>query len=70
MKAKLKCIRAYTDIQLNQDLPVGFEWVVDRKRAEELLNNPNNLVELVEWVEEQPKKEDKKLPTKKVTKRK
>lgn len=79
MKAKLKCIRSYWDIYESDkrvkdgkdgNLPVGYEWVVDRKRAEELLNNPNNLVELVDWIEEQPKKEDKKLPTKKVTKRK
>ena len=70
MKAKLRCIRSYTDVQLGKDLPIGYEWVVDRKRAEELLANPNNLVELVEWVEEQLIKEDKKLSTKKATKRK
>ena len=69
MKAKLRCIRSYTDIQLGKELPLGYEWVVDRKRAEELLNNPNNLVELVEWVEEQPKKEKAVKPTKKAIKR-
>lgn len=52
MKAKLRCIRAYTDIQLNKELPVGYEFVVDRKRADELLANPNNIVELIEYVEE------------------
>lgn len=52
MKAKLRCIRAYTDIQLNKELPVGYEFIVDRKRADELLANPNNIVELVEYVEE------------------
>lgn len=52
MKVKLRCIRSYTDIQLEKELPVGYEFVVDRKRADELLANPNNIVELVEYVEE------------------
>lgn len=69
MKAKLRCIKSYTDIQLNEDLPIGYEWVVDRKRAEELLNNPNKLVELVEWVEDKPKVEKAVKPKKKVEKR-
>lgn len=69
MKAKLRCIRSYTDVELGKELPLGYEWVVDRKRADELLANPNHLVELVEWVEEEPKKEKAVKPTKKVTKR-
>ena len=52
MKVKLRCIRSYTDIQLEKELPVGYEFVVDRKRADELLANPNNIVELIEYVEE------------------
>ena len=71
MKVKLRCIRSYTDIiespKLGHDLEIGYEWVVDKDRADELLRNPNNLVELVEYIEE--KKEDKKKPTKRVIKR-
>lgn len=69
MKAKLKVITGYTDIQLNESLPVGHEFIVDRKRAEELLSNPNHLVEFVEYVEEEPKKEKAVKPKKKVEKR-
>ena len=69
MKAKLRCIKSYTDVQLEKDLPIGYEWVVDRKRAEELLSNPNHLVEFVEYVEEEPKKEKAVKPKKKVEKR-
>ena len=69
MKAKLRVIRSYTDVKLNQDLPIGHEFTVDRKRAEELLSNPNHLVELVEYVEEQPKVEKAVKPKKKVEKR-
>ena len=66
MKVKLRCIRSYTDVELGKDLPIGYEWVVDKKRADELLANPNKLVELVEYIEV---KEDKKKPTKRAIKR-
>ena len=71
MKVKLRCIRSYFDViespKLGHDLELGHEWVVDKDRADELLKNPNNLVEVVEYIEE--KKEDKKKPTKRAIKR-
>ena len=70
MKAKLKCTKGYFDMQLNKDITLGEEIVVDRKRAEELLANVNNIVELVEYVEEPKKVEKAVKPTKKVVKRK
>lgn len=68
MRVKLRCIRSYTDVQLGQDLDVGYEWTTTQKRADELLNNPNNLVEVVEYIEE-PKVEKATKPKRKVTKR-
>ena len=68
MKVKLRCIRSYTDVQLGQDLEVGYEWTTTPKRADELLNNPNGLVEVVEYIEE-PKVEKATKPKRKVTKR-
>jgi glycosyltransferase involved in cell wall biosynthesis len=70
MKVKLKCIKGYTDLQLNKDMTLGEEFIVDRERAEELLKNPHNIVELVEYVEEPKKVEKAVKPTKKVVKRK
>lgn len=66
MKVKLKVVRSYFDVMFNKELPLNEIIEVDKKRADELLNNPNNLVEFVEYVEE--KKENKKIPTKKVKK--
>ena len=68
MKVRLRCIRSYTDVQLGQDLPIGFEWTTTQNRADELLNNPNGLVEVVEYIEE-PKVEKATKPKRKVTKR-
>ena len=68
MKVRLRAIRNYTDLQLGQDLPIGYEWTTTSKRADELLNNPNNLVEVVEYIEE-PKVEKATKPKRKVTKR-
>lgn len=68
MKVKLRVIRNYFDVQLEKDLPIGYEWEVTNKRADELLDNPNNLVEVVEYIEE-PKVEKATKPKRKVTKR-
>ena len=68
MKVKLRVIRNYFDVQLEKDLPIGYEWTTTSKRADELLNNPNNLVEVVEYIEE-PKVEKATKPKRKVTKR-
>ena len=67
MKVKLKVVRSYFDVLFNKDLSLNEIIEVDKKRADELLNNPNNLVEFVEYVETE-KKENKKIPTKKVKK--
>ena len=69
MKVKLRAIRSYTDVELGKDVEIGYEWVVSQKRADELLNNPNNLVEVVEYIEEEPKIEKAVKPKRKVTKR-
>ena len=68
MKVKLRVLRNYFDVQLEKDLPIGYEWEVTSKRADELLDNPNNLVEVVEYIEE-PKVEKATKPKRKVTKR-
>ena len=68
MKVRLRCIRSYTDVQRKEDIPVGFEWNVTKERADELLNNPNELVEVVEYIEE-PVVEKAVKPKRKVTKR-
>ena len=49
---------------------VALKLIVDRERAEELLKNSHNIVELVEYVEEPKKVEKAVKPTKKVVKRK
>lgn len=73
MKVKLKVVRSYWDVllspELGKNLELNYEFIVDRKRADELLNNPNGLVEFVEYIEE-PKPEKAVKPVKKVTKRK
>ena len=70
MKTKLRCIRDYFDIKLQRQILKDEELIVDRKRAEELLNNPYNIVEFVEYIEEpKPKPEKAVKPKKKVTKR-
>lgn len=52
MKVKLKCIRSYWDIRFQKDMELNEEFIVDKDRSDELLANPNNLVELVEYIEE------------------
>ena len=37
---------------IGQNIPLNYEWIADKQRADELLANPNNLVEVVEWIEE------------------
>ncbi|MBR2711241.1 MAG: glycosyltransferase [Bacilli bacterium] len=73
MNVKIRVIEPYWDLQLHPDekdpnkvLEKGFEWVVAKERADYLVQK--GLVEIVEIVEEP--KEDKKVPTKKVEKRK
>ena len=74
MKSKVRCKTSYFDILISptrpvgdQNIPVGYEWIVDNERAEYLIGL--GLVELVERVEAKPVKEEKKLPTKKAVKR-
>lgn len=67
MKAKVKCTNGYYDVILKRMVEKGEEQIVDNERAEYLIGL--GLVELVERVEIKPEKEDKKLPTKKATKR-
>ena len=69
MKVKLRVIRSYTDVQLGQDLNVGYEYTTTPQRADELLNNPNNLVEVVEYINDEPKIQKATKPKRKVTKR-
>ena len=67
MKSKVKCTNGYYDIILKRMVEKGEEQIVDNDRAEYLIGL--GLVELVERIEVKEPKEDKKLPTKKVTKR-
>ncbi len=70
MKVKVKCIRQYYDVELKRDVVLNEELTVSRQRADQLLANPNNIVELVEYIEEKPIVEKAVPPTKKVVKRK
>ncbi len=63
MKSKVICKEAYFDILLNRLIEKDETIVVDNERAEHLMSL--GLVELVERI----KKEDKKIPTKKVEKK-
>ena len=74
MKVKVKCVQSYWDVQLHPDandpnkvLEVGYTWLVDKERADELVGK--GLVEIVEILKEDKPEENKKLPTKKVNKR-
>ena len=69
MKVKVKCIRQYYDVELKRDVVLNEELIVSRQRADQLLANPNNIVELVEYIEEKPIVEKAVQPTKKVVKR-
>ena len=65
MKVKVKCTYSYTDIELNKDIPLGYEWIVDKKRADVLLANPHHLVEIVEYIQDEKPKEKAIKPKKK-----
>ena len=69
MKAKLKCIRGYWDIRLEKNIDLGQELIVDKQRADELLANPNNIVELIEYIQEEKPIEKAVKPRRKVEKR-
>ena len=69
MKVKVKCTYSYTDVELNKDIPLGYEWIVDKKRADVLLANPHHLVEIVEYIQDEKPKEKAVKPKKKVEKR-
>ena len=68
MKVKLKCVRSYFDIETETTRNLNEEFIVSRERADTLLNNPNNIVEFVEYIET-PKKEKAVKPRKKAEKR-
>ena len=68
MKVKLRCIRSYYDIKLQRNMDLNEEFIVDKQRADELIVNPNHLVEIVEYIEE-PKIEKAIKPKRKITKR-
>lgn len=69
MKVKVKCTYSYTDMELNKDIPLGYEWIVDKKRADELLANPHHLVEIVEYIQDEKPKEKAVKPKKNIEKR-
>jgi len=66
MKVKVKCIKTYFDIKHKKQFIPNDEIILDEDRAEHLINL--GYVKFIEQVKEE--KEDKKLPTKKVEKRK
>lgn len=70
MKVRVKCTYSYTDVLEGKVIPLGYEWTVDKKRADELLANPYHLVEVVEYVQDEKPKEKAVKPTKKVEKKK
>lgn len=69
MKVKVRCTYSYTDVQLKKDIPLGYEWIVDKKRYDELAANPYHLIELVEYIQEEKPKEKAVKPKKNVEKR-
>lgn len=70
MKVRVKCTFSYTDVLEGRVMPLGYEWVVDKKRADELLANPYHLVEVVEYIQDEKPREKAVKPTKKVEKKK
>lgn len=73
MKAKVRCISTYTDIELSNELgkkttieskPTDkyYERIINRERAEYLADL--GYVEILEFIKDEPKKEDKKLKPK------
>ena len=69
MKVKVKCTYSYTDVELGKDIPLGYEWIVDKKRLEVLQSNPHHLVEIVEYIQEEKPKEKAVKPKKNVEKK-
>ncbi len=69
MKVKVKCTYSYSDVDLGKDIPLGYEWIVDKKRADILLANPHHLVEIVEYIQDEKPKEKAVKPKKKEEKR-
>lgn len=81
MKVKVKCIQNFYDMEederkvVSKDTPYDnpdkhknrCEWITTRERADHLVSK--GLVEIIEVIKED-KKEDKKIPTKKVEKKK
>lgn len=61
MKVKVRCIENFTDVIANTKRIINDEWIVDKERADYLIED-RKLCELVEIIKEQ-KKEDKKKPT-------
>lgn len=66
MKSKVVCRESYYDIELKRLIEKDETLLLENERADHLISL--GLVELVERIEK--KKEDKKLPTKKIEKRK
>jgi hypothetical protein len=66
VKVKVECIKTYFDIKQKKQFIPNNEIILDEDRAEHLINL--GYVKFIEQVKEE--KEDKKLPTKKVEKRK
>lgn len=66
MKVKLKCTYSYDDVELGRTIGLGEEFIVDKKRADVLLNNPYHLVEVLEYVQEEKPKEKAVRPRRKV----
>lgn len=60
MKIRVECIETYSDLKLGRLVERGEELIVDRERADVLLEK--NLVKEIEIIKEE-KKEDKKKPT-------
>lgn len=69
MKAKVRCIRSYLDVQLNRTINLNEELIVTKQRADELLANPNHIVELVEYIQEEKPKEKAVRPRRNLEKR-
>lgn len=68
MKVKLRCVRSYFDVELQQDRMLNDEFIVSRERADQLIANPYHIVEVVEYIEE-PKIEKAVKPKRRITKR-
>ena len=69
MKVKLRCVRSYNDVELQKEIPLNYEWIVDKARADVLLANPNHLVEVVEYIQEEKPVQKAVRPKRKVEKR-